>query len=94
MVKECVHICHSQSNRGSLWGRSNEQTTCSEMASLFLTKRTGCRKPQYGKEWSAKFFTARIEEMIQNDQRATVSEISSELCLSYGRVQHIVSDVL
>ncbi|GFT28830.1 hypothetical protein TNCV_3585461 [Trichonephila clavipes] len=38
--------------------------------------------------------TARIGEMIQNDRRVTVGEIPSELGLSYGSVQHIVSDVL
>ncbi|GFX60315.1 uncharacterized protein TNCV_4740711 [Trichonephila clavipes] len=32
--------------------------------------------------------------MIQNDRRLTLREISSELGLSYGAVQHIVSDVL
>ncbi|GFY02986.1 hypothetical protein TNCV_979911 [Trichonephila clavipes] len=36
----------------------------------------------------------RIGEMIQNDRRVKSREISSELGLSYGRVQHIVSDVL
>ncbi|GFT67230.1 transposable element Tcb1 transposase [Trichonephila clavipes] len=35
-----------------------------------------------------------IEEKVQNDRRVTLSEISSELGLSCGRVQHIVSDVL
>ncbi|GFV05224.1 hypothetical protein TNCV_224371 [Trichonephila clavipes] len=38
--------------------------------------------------------TARIGEMIQNDRRVTLLEISSELGLSYGSMQHIVSDVL
>ncbi|GFW97103.1 hypothetical protein TNCV_2697251 [Trichonephila clavipes] len=38
--------------------------------------------------------TARIGEMIQNARRLTLCEISSELALSYGTVQHIVSDVL
>ncbi|GIY82216.1 histone-lysine N-methyltransferase SETMAR [Caerostris darwini] len=38
--------------------------------------------------------TARVEEMIQIDLRATLREISSELRLSFGSVQHIVSDVL
>ncbi|GFX71618.1 histone-lysine N-methyltransferase SETMAR [Trichonephila clavipes] len=38
--------------------------------------------------------TARIEEMIQNDRQVTLREILSELGLSYGRVQHIVSVVL
>ncbi|GFX36322.1 histone-lysine N-methyltransferase SETMAR [Trichonephila clavipes] len=38
--------------------------------------------------------TARIGEMIQNDRRITLREISSELRLSYGRVEHIISDVL
>ncbi|GFW46233.1 histone-lysine N-methyltransferase SETMAR [Trichonephila clavipes] len=42
----------------------------------------------------AEINTARVEEMIQNDRRITLSEISSELRLSYGSVQHIVSDVL
>ncbi|GFV57027.1 hypothetical protein TNCV_2931501 [Trichonephila clavipes] len=45
-------------------------------------------------ELPAKFFTARIEEMIQNDKRVTLSEVSSELELIYGNVEHIVSDVL
>ncbi|GFT19855.1 hypothetical protein TNCV_4993011 [Trichonephila clavipes] len=35
--------------------------------------------------------TARIEEMIQNNRRVTLREISSEVELSYGSVQHIVS---
>ncbi|GFY21190.1 hypothetical protein TNCV_3992341 [Trichonephila clavipes] len=52
----------------------------------------GCRKSQY--ERPAKFFKARIKEMIQNDPRVTVSEISSELGLSYSSVQHIASDGL
>ncbi|GFT71180.1 histone-lysine N-methyltransferase SETMAR [Trichonephila clavipes] len=39
----------------------------------------------------AEINTARIEEIIQNDRRVTLSEISH---LSYGSVQHIVSDVL
>ncbi|GFT09966.1 hypothetical protein TNCV_1114301 [Trichonephila clavipes] len=38
--------------------------------------------------------STRIEEMIHNDHRVTLREISSELGLSYGSVQHIVSDVL
>ncbi|GFW85502.1 hypothetical protein TNCV_145471 [Trichonephila clavipes] len=59
-----------------------------------LHYKTGCRKPQYGREQPAKFFTARIEEMIQNDRWVNLSEISSELGLSYDSVQHIVSDVL
>ncbi|GFU60687.1 hypothetical protein TNCV_2754471 [Trichonephila clavipes] len=37
--------------------------------------------------------TARIET-IQNDRWVTLSKISLELGLSYGSVQHIVSDVL
>ncbi|GFW44596.1 hypothetical protein TNCV_4481421 [Trichonephila clavipes] len=37
---------------------------------------------------------AGIAEMIQNDRRVTLSKISSELGLSYGSVQHIISDVL
>ncbi|GFX15158.1 hypothetical protein TNCV_2708631 [Trichonephila clavipes] len=31
--------------------------------------------------------------MVQNDQRVTLREISLEMGLSYGSVQHIVSDV-
>ncbi|GFT22286.1 hypothetical protein TNCV_3272881 [Trichonephila clavipes] len=38
--------------------------------------------------------TVRNGEMIQNVRRETLSEISSELGLSYGSVQHIVFDVL
>ena len=38
--------------------------------------------------------TARVEEMIQNDRRVTLRAIASELGLSYGTVQRIVSDVL
>ncbi|GFW16853.1 hypothetical protein TNCV_2759811 [Trichonephila clavipes] len=38
--------------------------------------------------------TARIGELIQNDRRVTLLEISSELGLSYNNLQHIVSDVL
>ncbi|GFS90676.1 histone-lysine N-methyltransferase SETMAR [Trichonephila clavipes] len=38
--------------------------------------------------------TARIEEMIQNDQRVTLRKISLELGLSHGSVQRIVSNVL
>ncbi|GFW52435.1 hypothetical protein TNCV_403631 [Trichonephila clavipes] len=38
--------------------------------------------------------TARTGEMIQNDRRVILREISSELGLSCGSVQHIVSDVL
>ncbi|GFX48062.1 hypothetical protein TNCV_4113971 [Trichonephila clavipes] len=43
---------------------------------------------------SAEINTARIEEMIQNYRRLILSEITSELGLSYGSVRHIVSDVL
>ncbi|GFV67072.1 hypothetical protein TNCV_1078521 [Trichonephila clavipes] len=35
----------------------------------------------------------RVEEMIQNDERVNLREISSYLGLRYGSVQHIVSDV-
>ncbi|GFW14903.1 hypothetical protein TNCV_1563651 [Trichonephila clavipes] len=38
--------------------------------------------------------TARIGKMIQKDQWVTLRAISSELGLSYGSVQHIVSDML
>ncbi|GFW17879.1 uncharacterized protein TNCV_1134791 [Trichonephila clavipes] len=38
--------------------------------------------------------TAGIGEMIQNDRRVNLLEISSDLGLSYGSVQHVVSDVL
>ncbi|GFT93585.1 histone-lysine N-methyltransferase SETMAR [Trichonephila clavipes] len=37
---------------------------------------------------------ARIGERIQNDQWVTLREIWSELGMSYGNVQHIVSDAL
>ncbi|GFX42023.1 hypothetical protein TNCV_353301 [Trichonephila clavipes] len=37
---------------------------------------------------------ARIGEMIPNDERVTLREISSELRLSYGSLQHIVPDAL
>ncbi|GFV08413.1 histone-lysine N-methyltransferase SETMAR [Trichonephila clavipes] len=57
-----------------------------------------CRKPQYGRERPAKINpeinTAQIEEMILNNRRVTLSVIPSELELSYGSVQHIVSDEL
>ncbi|GFV50738.1 hypothetical protein TNCV_2213991 [Trichonephila clavipes] len=45
--------------------------------SWFAVRQTGCRKPQYGKEQPAKFFKARIEEMIQNDQRVTLEDVSA-----------------
>ncbi|GFS81889.1 histone-lysine N-methyltransferase SETMAR [Nephila pilipes] len=35
--------------------------------------------------------TARVEEIIQRDRRVTVREIASELDLSYGNVQRIVT---
>ncbi|GFT04012.1 histone-lysine N-methyltransferase SETMAR [Nephila pilipes] len=38
--------------------------------------------------------TARVEEIIQRDRRVTVCEIASELDLSYGNVQRIVTDEL
>lgn len=38
--------------------------------------------------------TIRIEEMIQNKEQLMVSEILSELRLSYGIVHHITSNVL
>ncbi|GFS86866.1 histone-lysine N-methyltransferase SETMAR [Nephila pilipes] len=38
--------------------------------------------------------TARVEEIIQRDRRVTVREIASELDLSYGNVQRIVTDEL
>ncbi|GFU55397.1 uncharacterized protein TNCV_2549861 [Trichonephila clavipes] len=75
MGKECFRIC-------------NEQTTCSEIVSLFAIRQTGCRKPQYDREWSVKYcFNDRnhygtIGEMIQNDRMITQQEISSELGLS------------
>ncbi|GFU17170.1 hypothetical protein TNCV_1854071 [Trichonephila clavipes] len=47
------------------------RTTCSEMVSLSSIRKTGCRKPQYGRERPAKFFKVRIEEMIQNNRRVT-----------------------
>ncbi|GFW74078.1 uncharacterized protein TNCV_4176251 [Trichonephila clavipes] len=86
MVKECVRICI-------------EQTVRSEIVSLFSIRQKGCRKPQYDWERPAKFFNGRnlhgtIGEMIQNDGRVTLREISSELGLSYGSVHHIVSNVL
>ncbi|GFS79638.1 histone-lysine N-methyltransferase SETMAR [Nephila pilipes] len=36
--------------------------------------------------------TARVEEIIQRDRRETVREIASELDLSYGNIQRIVTD--
>ncbi|KFM63570.1 Histone-lysine N-methyltransferase SETMAR, partial [Stegodyphus mimosarum] len=38
--------------------------------------------------------TARVEEIIEGDRRVTVREIASELDLSYGNVQRIVTDKL
>ncbi|GFU22986.1 histone-lysine N-methyltransferase SETMAR [Nephila pilipes] len=38
--------------------------------------------------------TARVVEIIQRDRRLTVREIASELGLSYGNVQCIVTDEL
>ncbi|PRD23604.1 UNVERIFIED_CONTAM: hypothetical protein NCL1_45931 [Trichonephila clavipes] len=87
MGKDCVRIC-------------NEQTTCSEVVSLFSIRQTGCRKPQHDRgsgrpsSSTTEITRARNGEMIQNNRRVTLSEISSELGLSYGSVQHIVSDVL
>ncbi|GFT67170.1 hypothetical protein TNCV_783231 [Trichonephila clavipes] len=52
------------------------------------------RQPQYGRERPTKFFTARIEEMIQNNRWVILSEISSELGLRYGSVQQVISDEL
>ncbi|GFT52750.1 histone-lysine N-methyltransferase SETMAR [Trichonephila clavipes] len=54
---------------------------------------------QYGGQRQAEFSNDRnrhrtIEEMIQNVRRVTLSEISSELALSYGSVQRVVSEVL
>ncbi|GFU64467.1 histone-lysine N-methyltransferase SETMAR [Trichonephila clavipes] len=60
----------------------------------FQSGKTECRKLQYGRERTAKSFTEQIDEMIQNNRRVTLREISSELRLSYGSVQHTISDVL
>ncbi|GFU99179.1 uncharacterized protein TNCV_1228931 [Trichonephila clavipes] len=38
--------------------------------------------------------TARIGKLIQNGRWVTLCEISSELRLSHGCMQHVVSDVL
>ncbi|GFT33101.1 histone-lysine N-methyltransferase SETMAR [Nephila pilipes] len=38
--------------------------------------------------------TVRVEEIIQRDRRVTVREIASELDLSYGNVQRIITDEL
>ncbi|GFT55002.1 histone-lysine N-methyltransferase SETMAR [Nephila pilipes] len=38
--------------------------------------------------------TARVEEIIQRDRRVTVPDIASELEMSYGNVQRIVTDEL
>ncbi|GFU22156.1 histone-lysine N-methyltransferase SETMAR [Nephila pilipes] len=38
--------------------------------------------------------TARVEEIIQRDRRVTVRKIASELDLSYGNVQRIITDEL
>ncbi|GFX31805.1 hypothetical protein TNCV_171381 [Trichonephila clavipes] len=57
--------------------RLYEQATCSEMVSLFSIRQTGCRKPQYDREQPAKFFTAQIAEIIQNNRRVTLREIST-----------------
>ncbi|GFX14463.1 hypothetical protein TNCV_1616461 [Trichonephila clavipes] len=48
----------------------------------------------YGSERPPCSSMHEIEEMIQNDQRVILSEISSDLRLSYGTMQHIISDVL
>ncbi|GFV51464.1 hypothetical protein TNCV_844031 [Trichonephila clavipes] len=45
--KECVRIC-------------NEQTTCSDVVSLFSIRQTGYQKLQYDKERPARFSTAEI----------------------------------
>ncbi|GIY52925.1 hypothetical protein CEXT_430041 [Caerostris extrusa] len=50
-------------------------------------------------ERPGKFFNdrnqpARVEEVIQNDRRVTLREISLELGLRFGSLQHIISDVL
>ncbi|GFY34161.1 uncharacterized protein TNCV_2504641 [Trichonephila clavipes] len=52
---------------------------------------TGSRRPSSS---TTEITTARTGEMIQNARRVTLREISSELGLRYGSVQHIVSDVL
>ncbi|XP_035228570.1 uncharacterized protein LOC118200722 [Stegodyphus dumicola] len=38
--------------------------------------------------------TVRVEEIVQRDRRVTVREIASELDLSYGNVQPILTDEL
>ncbi|GFT48314.1 histone-lysine N-methyltransferase SETMAR [Nephila pilipes] len=38
--------------------------------------------------------TARVEEIFQRDRRVTVRKIASKLDLSYGNIQHIVTDEL
>ncbi|GFV25053.1 hypothetical protein TNCV_885191 [Trichonephila clavipes] len=52
---------------------------------------TGSGRPSSS---TTEITTARIGEMIQIDQWVALREISSELELSYGSVQYIVSDVL
>ncbi|GFX18837.1 hypothetical protein TNCV_4143581 [Trichonephila clavipes] len=44
--KECVHIY-------------NEKTPCSKIVSIFSIQQTRCRKPQYDRDRSAKFFNDR-----------------------------------
>ncbi|GFT30198.1 hypothetical protein TNCV_3466691 [Trichonephila clavipes] len=58
MGKEYVRIC-------------NEQTTCSEIVSLFSIRLTGCRKPQYGRERPAKLFNDRNHHgtNLRNDSK-------------------------
>ncbi|GFV90366.1 hypothetical protein TNCV_4380811 [Trichonephila clavipes] len=64
-----------------------------------VRKQTGCQSRNMTERGQPSSSTteiamARIGEMMQNNRRVTLREISSELRLSYGSVQHIDSDAL
>ncbi|GFX47033.1 uncharacterized protein TNCV_316561 [Trichonephila clavipes] len=86
-----------------LWAKNESTSPMSRQRLVklchFSIRQTGCRKPQYDREWPVKFFSDRnhhgtIIEMIQNDRWVTLREITSGLGLSYGSVQHIIFGVL
>lgn len=77
----------------------NEQTTCSEIVTCsFQSDREDVKSHNESggrlNSLTTEINIVRVEEIIQNDRRVTVHTIASELGLSYGTLQHIISDML
>ncbi|GFW01984.1 histone-lysine N-methyltransferase SETMAR [Trichonephila clavipes] len=93
MNKECVRIWHDRQIVEAYGEEALSRQHVAKWCLSFQSGRQDVENRNMVREPPSKFFKAQIEEVILNDRRITLNEISSELVRSYGSLQHIVSEV-